>query len=397
MPSPRRRTRAAGLLAAGLALAGPLLAPGRAAAQLFGAEGLDPAFCKLNQVRQTVVYVDDMMMVDGETGWATRLLEKLRGSLTPGELVTVVRLSPATGRSEEEWHGCWPSLSEAARARAARGVYLFQANPASRIDTQQRFFARDFGGALTRIYTSAKRPAAEARIDAANPPHKDIVRALASDGGRFSDARLTIRAILYSDLAENSDLGSVYTPLPVPFPDLGERLGTYLRHAVFYDYGLATDIGGGEDLPERIRAFWSAAWRSMAAVPAGLGSDLNVPNVLPVTARTFDVSLAFGGDTLDGKLALLAGADGELVDSWIGISRLPDAGVSGTFRCADASGGPRCRLDGTTSSGVATSSRSETLTLSGPRDGKLAGQLGVPGTSYLYRITATAEPAPANP
>ncbi len=360
-----------------------------ARAQLFGTEGLDPTYCKLETVRQTVVYIDDMMMVTGQTGWASRLMDKLRASLTPGELVTVVRLSPNNGRSEEEWHGCWPSLSDAARTKAAHGLYLFQANPASQIDTQQRFFARDFGGALTRIYASAKRPAEEARIDAANPVHKDIVRALASDGGRFSDARLTIRAIVYSDLAENSDLGSVYKPLAVPFPDLGQRLGTYLRHAVFYGYGVGTDINGAEDLPERIRAFWGEALRSMAAIPAGMGSDLNVPNVLPVSTVTWNVSLSFNGQTLDGKLAILAGADGELVDSWLGISRLPDAGVDGNFKCAGTAADTHCHLDATTSAGVATSSRSETLTLDGPRDGPLAGHLGVPGTNYLYRITAT--------
>ena len=375
--------------AAGLAVATP------ARAQLFGAEGLDPAFCKLEPVRETVVYIDDTMMVTGQTGWASRLLDKLRASLTPGEVVTVVRLSPTTGRSEEEWHGCWPSLSDAARARAAKSLYLFQANPANRIDIQQRFFARDFGGALTRIYAATKRPAASARINAGNPPHKELLRALASDGGRFSDARLTIRAIVYSDLAENSDLGSVFKPLPNPFPDYGERLGTYLRHAVFYAYGVGTDVSGGEDLPERIRAFWGAAWRSMAAVPAGMGSDLNVPNVLPVSTVTYNVSLAFNGQTLDGKLALLAGADGELVDSWLGISRLPDAGVDGTFKCATAADAAPCHLDATTSSGVATSSQSETLTLDGPRPGPLVGHLGVPGTTYLYRITAATAPGTA--
>lgn len=377
-----KRAISAGLIASALAAT---LHATAAHAQLFASEGLDPAYCKLPTVRQTVVYIDDMMMTTGDTAWAARLMDKLRATLTPGEMVTVVRLSPGDGRSAEEWHGCWPSLSDADRARAAKGLYLFTANPASRIDVQQRFFARDFGGALTRIYVSAKRPSSESRIDPAHPPHKDIIRALASDGGRFADGSRTIRAIIYSDLAENSDLGSVYKPLPVPFPDLGSRLGTYLRHGVFYDYGLAADVTGGEDLQERTRAFWNAAWRSMAAVPAGMGSDLNVPNVLPVREANYDVSLVFGGETLDGKLALLAGTDGQLVDSWIGISRLPDSGVTGMFGCAAG----RCRLDGATTSGVATSSPSETLSLEGPQNGPLTGRLGVKGTSYLYRISAT--------
>ena len=373
--------RKAGLacLLAGLSLASP-----PAHAQLFGSEGLDPSWCKLATVRQTVVYVDDMMMVDGDTAWAAHLMDKLRATLTPGEGVTVVRLSPANGRSSEAWHGCWPNLTDAERAADAKKVFLLQANPATRIAEQQRFFARDFGGALTRIYLAAKRPDGEARIDASSPPQKEIIRALASDGGRFSDATQTIRAIIYSDLAEHSDLGNVFAPLPQPFPNLGERLGTYLRHGVIYDYGLADDITGGEDVPERTRAFWSAALRSMAAVPAGMGSDLNVPNVLPVQAATYNVGLTFGGDNLDGKLALLAGADGELVDSWLGISRLPDAGVTGTYRCVDG----RCRVDGATTSGVATSSRNEQIILSGPAKGPLTGHLGVNGTAFLYKLTA---------
>ena len=378
----RRRGACARLLFALAGAAACFVGAAPARAQLFGAEGLDPAFCQLPTVRQTVAYVDDTMMADGDTGWATSLMDKLRATLTPGELVTVVRLSPEHGRSTEVWHGCWPSLSDAARAHDAHTLYLFRANPATRIAEQQRFFARDFGGALTRIYAAAKRPAAVARIDATDPPHKDLIRALASDGGRFADASKTIRAIVYSDLAENSDLGSAFKPAPTPFPDLGTRLGTFLRHGVIYDYGLADDIGGGEDVPERARSFWNAALRSMAAVPAGTGSDLNVPNVLPVTAAGYDVTLAFGPDTLDGKLALLAGADGELVDSWIGITRLPDAGVTGTFRCSAVAGGTRCRLDG-------TSSRNEALTLAGPLGGPLSGHLGVVGTQYVYRLTAT--------
>ena len=361
-----------------------LALPTVAHAQLFGAAGLDPKWCKLATVRQSVVYVDDMMMVDGDTAWAPALMEKLRATLTPGESVTVVRLSPAQGKSAEMWHGGGPSLTDEERARDAQHVYLLQANPTTRIAEQQRFFARDFGGALTRIYLAGKRPMDEQKIDASNPPQKEIIRALASDGGRFSDATQTIRAIIYSDFAEHSDLGNVFAPLPQPFPNLGERLGTFLRHGVIYEYGLATDITGGEDVPEHTRAFWNNALRTMAAVPAGMGSDLNVPNVLPVRAATYNVSLSFGPDTLDGKLALLAGSDGELVDSWVGISRLPDAGVTGTFRCLDG----RCRVDATTSSGVATSAHNETLTLAGPSRGTLTGHLGVTGTSYLYKLAA---------
>src|ERR1700691_2999594 len=91
------------------------LCPRIAQAQLFGAPGLDPRFCSQPSFRQTVVYIDDMMMVDGHTEWATKLADKLRSTLAPGERVTVVRLSPASGQSSELWSGCWPDYSDAKR------------------------------------------------------------------------------------------------------------------------------------------------------------------------------------------------------------------------------------------------------------------------------------------
>ena len=72
-----------------------------ASAALFGAEGLDPSFCQRPSLRQTVVYVDDMMMAEGKTDWAMKLATKLKATLAPGERVTVVRLSPGNGRSSE--------------------------------------------------------------------------------------------------------------------------------------------------------------------------------------------------------------------------------------------------------------------------------------------------------
>ena len=360
------------------------LAPARA--QLFAAQGLDPAYCHQPTLRQTVAYIDDSVMVEGQTGWALRLADKLRGSLTPGERVTVVRLSPASGQSSEVWSGCWPNLGAAERERDAGQTYFFEKNPADRIAEQQRLFLRDFGAALTTIYAAARRPEGAVHVDAEHPPQKQLLRALAADGGRFASSPTTIRAIVYSDMAENSDLGSVFHPSSAP-ADFGERLGTWLRRGVFYAYGLDSDVSGGTGVPEATRAFWSGALRSMAAAVGGLGSDLNVPNTLPVRAQAYGVTLQMQGQELAGRLSLLVGADGDLVDSWLGISRLSVTSVGGTFRCSsDAS----CRLDGITASGLATSSAEEAVELSGPVRGPLTGRLGVRGTAYMFPLRAQA-------
>ncbi len=362
-----------------------LLAAAPAHAALFGAEGLDPAFCKTPTARQTVLYIDDMMMTEGKTDWATKLSTKLRATLAPGERVTVVRLSPAAGRSAEIWSGCWPAYTASERARIAGQSYLFSRSPLDALEDQQKFFLRDLSGALGAIYTAAKRPPDTVRIDAANPPEKEIIRALASDEGRFAESQTTIRAILYSDMAENSDLGSVFKPLPDPPENYGRKLGTYLRRSVFYAYGVGEDVGNDPGALGDARTFWTQALRSMNASVGGLGADLNMANAVPVNASAYTVTLAHDGQELDGRLALMADADGTLVDSWIGISRLSIAGLSGSFHC-DEDGA--CRLNAATNGGVATSSPTEVLTLAGPQAGPLSGRLGVKG-ALTYPVRAT--------
>ncbi len=87
---------------------------------LFDNYGLDATYCQQPTVRSTVVYIDDMMMADGQTEWATKLGVKLRATLTPGERVTVVRLSPGSGQSKEYWSGCWPDYPAAKKAALAQ-------------------------------------------------------------------------------------------------------------------------------------------------------------------------------------------------------------------------------------------------------------------------------------
>jgi hypothetical protein len=351
---------------------------------LFDSYGLDASYCQQPTVRTTVVYIDDMMMAEGQTEWATKLATKLRATLTPGERVSVVRLSPANGQSKEYWSGCWPDYPAARKAALANETYILQENPVDKIADQKKYFVRDLGAALTRIYLDTKRAPEAARIAADSPPQKQILRALASDEGRFADSGTTIRAMIYSDLAENSDLGSVFQPAAADPPAYGQKLGSYLRHGVFYDYGMGEDVRGDPAFPEQARAFWTSALRSMAATVMGLGTDLNVPNTLPLLAYSWPVTLSFNGQPLDGRLSLLVGEDGNLVDSSLGISRLGSAAIGGTFKCA-AGPDAACRLEAETASGIATNAPSELLSLKGTAKA-LAGKLGVRGQNTTFGI-----------
>jgi hypothetical protein len=355
-------------------------------AALFGGpEGLDPAFCKIPTVRQTVVYIDDMMMTDGQTEWAQKLSEKLRASLEPGERVTVVRLSPANAQSNELWSGCWPAYTKDQEEQFARQNYFFSRNPLDSLGDQQKYFMGGFGSALTQIYNAAKRPVARVRFDASAPPQKQLLRALASDEGRFTDSSVPVRAIVYSDMMENSDLGSVFKPEPVRFPNYASILGSHLRQGFFYTYGVGSDISGGQSVGDSAKAYWTKAFKSLTAVLAGFGADLNVANRVPVRNSIYNAELIFHDRKLAGKLWLLTDADGNLVDSSIGFAMLTVAGLDGTFRCK----GEDCVLDAQTTSSLITSNiPNESFTLAGSAEA-LTGRLGVKGTNEMFDVRAS--------
>ena len=330
-------------------------------------------------MRQTVVYVDDMMMVEGQVDWARKLAVKLRATLSPGERVTVVRLSPANGQSSEIWSACWPAYTAAQQADIARRNFLFSRNPMSGIGDQQKFFLGGMGAALTAIYQQAKRPADAVRIAAAQPPHKDIIRALASDEGRFAASRVTVRAIVYSDIAENSDLGAVIrAPGAAPeaqadLGNLGQKLGTWLRRSVFYAYGVGADVDGDPGFGEQARAFWTQALHGMAATLAGMGADLNVPNLLPVSSYDVPVSLVM--DTRAWRAACRCSRTRMAPWSIAGWESRVSAAPAGRQLSLRAS--RRLPPRRHTTSGLATNAASEHVTMRGPARGPLNGELGV--------------------
>lgn len=365
------------------ALALTLCATLPAHAQLFGG-GLDKSFCLTKPVRQTVVYVDDMLMINDKTDWVQRLLGKLKASLAPGERTTVVQLSPGRGSNLEIWSGCWPAFTAEKRAEvAAGGPYLLRGNPLEGLVQQQAYFSRDFVAAVSKIYFAARRPRSSVMFTPENAPKKQILRAIASDEGRFSNSLTTVRAIVYSDMAENSDLGSIFKPLPDRSVNYATKLGTHLRKSVFYVFGVGEDVSAAPPIHDKAKAFWTNALNMMSATVGGFGADLNVPTGFPVNSLVYVVTLKMGGQQLDGKMSLLTDADGNLVDSWLGFQRLNISGVIGTFRCTRSA----CRLDGTTTANLATTSDIETLVLSGSQE-RLSGELGVKGTSAMFPLTA---------
>ena len=107
----------------------------------------------------------------------------------------------------------------------------------------------------------------------------------------------------------------MFKPLPAQPVDYGAKLGTYLRRSVFYAFGIGTTIKGNGRASDAIRDFWMSTLRSMQADIGGFGTDLSVPNIIPVWSKAYNVMLNENGQKLAGRLSLLADRDGTLVDS----------------------------------------------------------------------------------
>jgi hypothetical protein len=353
---------------------------------LFKGKSLDTSFCQTRVPRSTVVYLDDTDMFDGRTEWVSNLIRKLKASLAPGERTTLIRLIPTTGTSEEIWTGCWPDYTTAQRAEIKKGEpYILQRNPLDGLVDQQGFFARDLNAAISKVYFATKRPV-PAAVGARDAPKKQILRALASDENRYSSSTITIRAILYSDMAENSDLGSVYAPVAADTAaNYGKKLGTHLRRSIFYVFGVGESPVSDPASRENAKAFWLGALQSMMAVVGGFGSELSVPNGIPIDNGFYDISFKMNDQELDGKLSLLVDADGNLVDSWLVVNLLNITGLTGSFHCSPNN---QCKLNAATSSSLTTNRPSEAVSLIGTRE-SVSGTLGVPGTKALFALQAT--------
>jgi hypothetical protein len=241
---------------------------------------------------------------------------------------------------------------------------------------------------LKDIYESAKRQASSAIVRSTDPPKKDILRALSSDDSRFANTGNMIRAILYSDMAQNSDIGSVFQQQTSSI-SYGDTLGSYLRHSVFYVFGVGSDVAEDPKFQESARSFWAAALKSMASSLRGFGADLNVPNSVPISSQALSIEFTDMGQPVGGRLLLLVDNEGNLVDSYLFIDRLGSSALSGRYRCRGSGVNSQCTLDASTD-GLATTRPNEPLLLQGSIDTGYRGEYGFKGTGAYFSVKAKA-------
>lgn len=384
MITPETRWRGRWALLGGAPMLIALVGAPAAQAQMFS-PNREHSFCKLRPPRETIVYIQDNLMRAGHVAWARSLEDKLDGSLMPGEKVTVVQLSPQDGTAAEVWSGCWPNYSVAQRRKIKKKTYIFSASPLRSLKKYQKIFLNQFGRALTKIYAASIK-ADRSKRGIADHGKSMLLEALSSDGARYSSRDDIKRVIVYSNLYQNSSEGSDISSPAAAGANYGEILGTYFRNAIFYVYGVQSppENPGYEQLASR---FWKNALSSMHAAIGGIGADLNIQNIVPVRGMSIPVVMTHDTVKLYGSLNLLVSNDGDLVDSFLRLSRLGAIAITGTYRC-----GSKCSLKAQTLGPfTSTTSDQESLDMTENRKGVLSGEEGVIGT-YSFPIEQVQSP-----
>ncbi|MCK9394486.1 MAG: hypothetical protein M0Q44_02720 [Methylobacter sp.] len=340
---------------------------------LGGAESLKiDHFCNVKSPRQTLIYIDDKVLVKGDTQWALQLINKTMANLMPSEPVTLVKLATETGAAQERWKACYPDIpvTEMEKRKQSAGILekFTTADPSKQLKEQQAVFKAQMTGALEKLLLENSHETAADSL-----AKKQVVRAFENDLARFDARNGAIRVIVYSDMLENSDLINGLSAKPNEAKALADARKLNFQNAVFHVFG----AGKSGNNADGLKAFWEALIEGGSGTLADMGSELVLNAKAPDVFKIYDVEIELTKDDVRrGKLRLFVDSDGKLQESVLTIgtkqrSLLDD----GEFLCQQEN----CTLQAKARRPVVVAEGKEEFKLTGLHD-KLTGKLQIPGT-----------------
>jgi hypothetical protein len=211
---------------------------------------------------------------------------------------------------------------------------------------------------------------------------------LSNDGARFDSAHGAIRVLIYSDMVENSDLGSSLKPKA---ESAAANLALDFKNAVFYVYGAGSTLSGQGAITDGIKSYWETLFNSAEGHLLGFGPNLIVASNVPLTLQTYTVEISINDkDVRRGKMQLFIDREGHLQDGFITVAiKRQSVLQEGSFTCQDAS----CTLSARAPTSVITAQGSAELKLTGTLD-SLKGTIQIPdaklpdGRDAIFDMTA---------
>lgn len=319
-----------------------------------------------NTERQTLVYIDQSMMKEGDTSWADRIDAKLASTLMPAESVTVMRMDADSGVVEEVWSGYWPdytaSEKEKFRKEQSGVAGFFSKDPLKELPEEQQFFRNLLGGALGNIYKYG--------LGTGRSRSKKVMLALASDEDRFNKPGMVTRVIIYSDMKS--------TPQK-------HKLSLDFGYSVFYVFGVDAE-------QTQHKAEWDKRFLDAHGLVAAFGSDLGMASGAPVSVKRYDLEFTTTKNDYLGDMVLLVTEDGKLQDSYAAI-RSTSRPIASLIKGSCKFTGDTTKVNAETRIGLATYEDHEQIELSG--HGVLNGFIGHPeyklenGNPAAFTLKAT--------
>lgn len=340
-------------------------------------------FSKTKSPRQTVVLIDDQLMIEGQLRWGESLRSILLGSLMPSEPLTVIKLKTASGVAEQVWTGCYPDYSGAEKVTKDKESSLFDKPWKKILETKQAGFVRDFNGAMGKVLNDGKRSAGAVSIDLDSPPKKQLLRALKDAAVKFDKGIGQLRVIIYSDMLENSDLANSLQPNPDPKAAIKmvRDLGLNFQQAVVYIYGVGATFSGDVKTSKEFEVFWEQVLDASVSHVAGFGTDLAITPGVPSGVAKYEFTIKVLEDSRHGAMLIFYDNDGRMLDS-VAVAGATQRSLmtEGIYACSSEN---KCTMEAKLPRGLVTTNDQndpallETVKLSGSRE-KMSGKIGVP-------------------
>jgi hypothetical protein len=328
-------------------------------------------FCNVKSPRQTLIYIDDDLLVKDDTQWALQLINKVTTNLMPSESVTLVKLATELGTTEERWKACYPDITAAELEKRKQSIgfieKLLTTDSSKQLKEQKKVFKAQMTGALEKLLVEKSQQNTKR-----SSVKKQIIRALENDIARFDNKNGAIRVIIYSDMLENSDLINSQSSSATDAKKLADTRKLNFQNAVFHIFG-----AGKSDNTNGLKSFWEEFIDGGAGNLADIGSELILTSKPPDSFKIYDVEIELTKDDIRrGTLRLFVDNDSKLQESILTIGTKQRTLLDdGEFLCQQES----CTLQAKARHPIVVTEGKEEFKLIGTTD-NLSGKLQIPST-----------------
>ncbi|KIL99738.1 hypothetical protein CCC_03910 [Paramagnetospirillum magnetotacticum MS-1] len=330
--------------------------------RIFNKGGIE-SWCNQSSPRQTVIYVDESIITQGDDKWARQLMNKIH--FTPRERVQVVALRADAGTADQRFSLCYPDYSQAELEDLRRGQRIsefFTGTPMDQMRQAREQFDRGFRVALSSFIVKGQASGI-APVQTGPLPDKSIAEAMFYDEKRFATENGVSRLIIFSDMLQNSQS---FQPTKENDPaasgiDAARKYAIRFNLAEVHVFGIGSTVPAGDPVNRKMEAFWRAFFLANGAYLEQFSNTLNLGDSRSIAVKRWRGALAVADMHSEVNLRIMTDESGVLVNSWLVVNNSGGLPLEGKEKCVES----MCEITAKLRTDVGAFKRGDVLLLRG--------------------------------